>query len=235
MKTIVSRNIKQDHPDYPSAFLVRLGSKAPKQMAVLGDITILRNKPIGILCSEKSILDQMIVVNGMIRKWCQEGQPLISGFQTKPEKINAAIILDYQRPVVLCLGSPFSKKHLNKKVKKALEAGHLLLLCPFEIDAPIGKERDLLRNLIVAALSASILVVHRKGDDGMEKFLAETTAWNIPTTVLEMEKEVRNIDAGLKGQQYSVVESVLPLFSKVEKFGQIIGKNGLGEVRPPRE
>ena len=235
MTTIVSRNIKQNNPDYPSAFLVRLGSKAPKQMAVLGDISILRNKPIGILCSEKSILDQMIIVDGMIRKWCGEDQTLISGFHSKPEKINATIILDYQRPAVLCLGSSFSKKHLNKKVKKALEAGRLLLLCPFESDTQIRKERDLLRNLIVAALSESILVAHREGDDVFENFLAETRAWDIPTTVLEMKKEVRNVDIDVKEPGYSVVKRVLPLFSKVEKFGQIIGKNGLGEVRPPRE
>lgn len=235
MTTIISRNIKQDHPDFPSPLISRLGPKAPKQMAIFGDITILRNKPIGILCSDKSILDQMIAVDGMIRNWCGENQTLISGFHTKPEKINAAIILGCQRPAVLCLGSSFSKKHLNKKVKMALEAGRLLLLCPFESGTQIKKDRDLLRNLIVAALSESILVAHRQGDDVIDNFLAETKAWDIATTVLEMKKEVRNVDVDVKEPGYSVVKRVLPLFSKVEKFGQIIGKNGLGEVRPPRD
>ena len=235
MPKIISRNVKQDHPDYPSALLARLGPKAPKQMAVLGNISILRNKPIGVFCSDDSSQDQLIVVDGLIRKWCGEDLTLISGLHTKQEKINSKTILSFQRPAILCLGVPFSKRHLTRPVKKGLEANQLLLLCPFENETRITKETDLLRNLIVASLSDSILVAPWKGDDAIENLIEETREWNIPTTVLEMTKKVIDIDVATKGESYTVVKRVLPLFSKVEKMGQIIGENGLGQVRPPRD
>ena len=233
MAQIVSRVIKQGQPDYPTRLLVRLDEKAPKDMAVLGNVSILKQNLVGVFCADKSHNDLLIEVDGLVRKWCAEDKTFISGFQSTKEKAIAKIILDYQRPAVLCLGRALAKGNISPAIKKGVLADRLLVLCPFENAERATKELDIQRNLIVAALSDSILVAHRKGDYVTENLLAETNQWNIPTTVLELTKEVNNIDSGIPGSRYSVVKRVLPLFSKVEKPGQVIGKNGLGEVRPP--
>ena len=235
MSDIVIRVIKQGQPDYPTRLLKRLGNIAPKDMAILGNVSILKQELIGIFCADNAHRDLLIEVDGLVRKFCAEDKTLISGFQSAKEKVNAKIILDYQRPAVLCLGRALAKGNISPAVKKGVLADRLLVLCPFENAERTTKELDVKRNLIVGALSDSILIAHSKGDYVTEILLAEASKWDIPTTVLEMTKDVRDINVDLKGKRYSIVKRVLPLFSKIEKPGQVIGENGLGEVRLPRD
>lgn len=227
--------LKQNNPDYPEILNIRLGTKAPKQIAVIGNLAHLKSEPIGLFCSEKCPGNQILKTYDLMRKWRDEGKTIISGFHSPIEKDCLDILLKGQQPLILCLGSQITPRTLNKARRKALAEDRLLILSPFENEERITKETAWLRNLFVAGLSNSIFVAYADKGGMTEKMLAETANWGLLTIMLESTKEVKNIESDSKRPGHATVKRVLPLFEKHEKFGQVIGENGLGEIRPPRD
>jgi predicted Rossmann fold nucleotide-binding protein DprA/Smf involved in DNA uptake len=161
----------------------RLANNAPSQLWVIGSTEILEARKIGLFCSVGFPGDVSTTAGGAARKLCEEDAAVISGFHSPVEKECLRILLDRNRPLILCPARTIARMRIPRKWKPALEDGRLMILSRFErsprrVDTSSARRR----NELVAALSDEILIIHAEPGGAIERISNLTKAWDIPRT-----------------------------------------------------
>jgi predicted Rossmann fold nucleotide-binding protein DprA/Smf involved in DNA uptake len=159
------RQIKKDHGLYPEQIGLRMGVAAPECISVSGNLDILRNPCIGLICSIQCPGSIIIKTFDLIRRLRDKGVVIIGGFHSPMERECLEILLRGVQPIILCPAKSLYYLHMNKAARKAMGEGRLLVLSVFEKEirrttAPQG----ILRNDMVAAFAGALFVPYASGN-----------------------------------------------------------------------
>lgn len=152
-------SILKNDRDYPALVKNRLDSAAPEALYARGDLSILQNRMVGLICSVQCPGSIILKTFDLIRKLRDEGIVMVGGFHSPMEKDCLDLLLRGPQPLVICMPKRLRRVHLSPALRHALSEGRLLLISRFgdEIrSATAQRARE--RNDLVAALSQVVLV-----------------------------------------------------------------------------
>lgn len=155
------RRIRRDEADYPTILNDRLGEAAPACLYTLGDVAILRQPLVGLICSIRCPGSVIIKTFDTIRGLRDAGVAVIGGFHSPMEHECLDILLRGDQPVVLCPAKGLAGLRLNQETRAAIRGNRLLVVSSF--DAGVRRTtaaQAIQRNGMVAALSEVLLVPH---------------------------------------------------------------------------
>ena len=154
------KKISQGDIEYPALIESRLGGAAPKVLYAHGNLSILQNRMVGLVCSVQCPGSIILKTFDLIRKLRDAGVVIIGGFHAPMEKDCLDLLLRGPQPVVICM----PKRVRNARIgaaRGALLEGRLLLLSRFDDEVRwASAETAMKRNDLVAALSHFLLVPH---------------------------------------------------------------------------
>ena len=156
-----------------------LGEHEPGTVTALGDLDILRNKSLAVLCSNRCPGSIIIKTYDLMRELREKGVTVISGFHSAIERECLNILLKGSQPIIYCPARSIEGMKIKPELRKPLEAGRLLILSPFEAKhRRISSDFAETRNHFVAALAESIFVPYAAPGSKTEKFCTELMTWN---------------------------------------------------------
>lgn len=152
-------SINVDDHDYPPLLRSRLGEAAPKVLYARGDLQILRNPLLGLLCSVQCPGSIIIKTFDAIRELRDKGIVVIGGFHSPMERECLDILLRGKQPVVLVAARGLRGLRIGEAARNAIDEGRLLLLSPFaDTVRRTTATQAVQRNNLVAALAEQVLV-----------------------------------------------------------------------------
>jgi predicted Rossmann fold nucleotide-binding protein DprA/Smf involved in DNA uptake len=151
----VDRNrIEQADSDYPAALRERLGDVAPSCFYAMGELTILRNRLLGLVCSIQCPGSVVIKAFDLIREVRDAGMVVVGGFHSPMERECLGILLRGNQPVVLCAAKGLPGLRLGRDAWHAVRENRLLVISPFEQSVRrTTAAQAVARNDLVAALA----------------------------------------------------------------------------------
>lgn len=192
-------HIGQDNPRYPTALKAHLGEQAPALVTALGNLDILRNKTVAVLCSVKCPGSLILQTYDLAQHWRQAGVTVIGGFHSPTERECLTILLRGTQPIIICPARSMQGMRVRAEYKKPLEQGRLLLLSPFaETPRRITAEMAVTRNRFVAALADVIFVAHAEPKSMTEQFCRDILVRRKALYTLESEANAHLIALGAK-------------------------------------
>lgn len=155
------QNIEPDDADYPPILADRLADAAPQMLYSLGDLDILRNQLLGLICSIQCPGSIVLRTFDVIRELRDRQEVLIGGFHSPMERECLDLLLRGSQPVILSPARSLNNLRIGKAARKALAEGRLLVLSSFADEVRrTTASQGILRNDMVAALAEAILVPH---------------------------------------------------------------------------
>jgi predicted Rossmann fold nucleotide-binding protein DprA/Smf involved in DNA uptake len=146
---------------YPRRLIHLLGEKAPAHLYYRGDISILKNRLLGFVCSIQCPGNIIIKTLDTARILRDKGFVVAGGFHSPMEAEVLEILLKGKQPVVLCPSRGIKGLKIGKSAREAMDDRRLLILSIFPDEVTRKtEEQAVLRNNFVAALSDSIWVPH---------------------------------------------------------------------------
>lgn len=168
-------------PAYPVRLRERLGQDAPSTLTALGNLGLLSQPKTALFCSARCPGDAILGAYDTARKMRDEGVTVISGFHSPVEKECLRILLRGKQPIIICPARALEKFRLPAEWQKALDAGRLLILSPFEkYPRRPTTESARQRNELVAALSDEVLIIHATPGGQIEQISGMVDRWGIP-------------------------------------------------------
>ena len=153
---------------------VALGFSAVK---ALGDIGILAQPRLGLLCSRRCPGDLILQTYDTIRSIRDAGIVVISGFHSPMEKECLDLLLRGAQPLVICPARSIEKMRVPEGWRESIQAGRLLVLSPFAPDIRrVTKETAQRRNQFVATIASQLLVPHASPGGEIEALCREVLA-----------------------------------------------------------
>ena len=175
------QRITSDAADYPSVLRSRLGEKAPVELTVLGDPSLLRLRRTALFCSARTPGDAILRTHDAARRMRDEGVTVISGFHSPIEKECLRILLRGKQPVIVCPARAIDAMRIPTDCHAAFAAGRLLFISPFTKQPKrVTKESALRRNEIVAALADEVFIAHMAPGGQTEKMAEMLKRWRVP-------------------------------------------------------
>jgi predicted Rossmann fold nucleotide-binding protein DprA/Smf involved in DNA uptake len=159
----------------------RLGNGTPCQLWAIGNPDILNERKVGLFCSVRYPAEANLEAQDAARRLRDEGSTVISGFHSPVEKECLRILLQGNQPIIFCLARSLFKIRIPSEWRKALDAGRLFILSPFEKrprrpDARSARRR----NELVAALADEVLIIHATPGGQIERIAELVDHWHIP-------------------------------------------------------
>jgi predicted Rossmann fold nucleotide-binding protein DprA/Smf involved in DNA uptake len=165
---------------FPAVLKDLLGTRAPESLWALGNLDILRTKPLALFCSRKCPGKLILQTYDLAQKWRDAGTTVVGGFHSPMEQECLKILLRSPHPVVICPARSLPKR-LPAEWKRPLTEGRLLLLSAFSESVRRATEESAhQRNLVVAALADRIFVAYAEPSGKTEFFCREIVAWGRP-------------------------------------------------------
>jgi predicted Rossmann fold nucleotide-binding protein DprA/Smf involved in DNA uptake len=175
------QRIARDAADYPGVLGSRLGDSAPAQLAVLGDVGLLRSRRTALFCSARTPGDAILRTHDAARRMRDEGVTVISGFHSPIEEECLRILLRGRQPVIICPARAIETMRIPTGIRAAFEAGRVLFLSPFTRQpARITKESAVRRNEVVAALADDAYIAHVVPGGGTARIAQMLDGWGVP-------------------------------------------------------
>jgi len=174
-------NLKKSDPNYPPALKQYLGKDAPGTVTAIGNLDILSHNSTSLFCSAKCPGDLIVKTYDIAQILRNAGMTVISGFHSPMERECLTILLRGAQPVIICPARSINNMRINKEYKKPLKDGQLLFLSPFdENQQRISAKRSHYRNLFVAAMSATVFVIHAEPSSKTEELCQQIISWQKP-------------------------------------------------------
>ena len=169
------------HLRWPADLEKRLGRDAPSRLWAIGKLEILAERKVGLFCSVRCPGNAILCAYDTARKFRDEGVTVVSGFHSPVEKECLRILLRGKQPIIVCLARALEKIRLPADWRRAVEAGRLLLISPFEKRPrrPTTGSAQL-RNEIVAALSDEVLIIHAEPGGSVARISQMVDHWKVP-------------------------------------------------------
>ena len=175
-----STAIDSSDPQYPGCLKERLGRKAPKSLALLGNAGLLAQEKTALYCSVRCPEEKMPAAYDAARRLRDAGVTVISGFHSPVEKECLRILLVGRQPIIVALPRSLDRIRPPKDWRAPLDDGRLLLFSPMA-KRPRRPDRSdaRRRNEIVAALADEILIVHAEPGGSIERIGGLAARWKI--------------------------------------------------------
>jgi predicted Rossmann fold nucleotide-binding protein DprA/Smf involved in DNA uptake len=154
------KRISKGGHGYPEILAERLGDTAPEAIYSLGDLSILQNRMVGLICSVQCPGSIVLKTFDLIRKLRDAGVVLIGGFHCPMEKDCLDLLLRGPQTVVICMPKRLQNIHFGS-ARQAFSEGRLLVISRFGDEVRQASAKQAMeRNDLVAALSQVVLVPH---------------------------------------------------------------------------
>lgn len=153
--------IIQGDSDYPSVLQDRLGNDAPACLYAMGEVSILRRRLLGMVCSIQCPGSIVIKTLDAVRALRDVGVVVIGGFHSPMENECLDILLRGKQPVILCPARILAGLRLAQGARQALKEGRLLIISPFADSVRrTTAAQAVQRNNLVAAIADALWVPH---------------------------------------------------------------------------
>lgn len=170
--------IYKNNSNYPGVLNLYLNNTAPEVIAVIGNLSILKNKRLGVLSSVKCPGAIILKTYDLMRDLRAKGVAVISGFHSPMEQECLNILLRGKQSVIVCRARSIEGMRLRGEYKQPLADGRLLLLSPFDARQPrITVENAIIRNRFVAVLADAAFVAYAEPGGKTEQFCREIASW----------------------------------------------------------
>lgn len=158
----------------------RLGADAPPELTALGNLELLALPKTALFCSARCPGKVILSTYDQAAKWRDAGRCVISGFHSPVEKECLQILLRGTQPIIVCPARALPQR-VTPDWKKALAAGHLLILSAFLATANrITAELATRRNEFVAALADEVFIAHATVGGHLETLTRRLRTWGMP-------------------------------------------------------
>lgn len=155
------QRITPENSEYPIVLPDRLGDTAPGCLFAMGNVAILRNRLLGLLCSIQCPGGLVIQTFDAIRVIRDAGVTVIGGFHSPMERECLDILLRGRQPVILCPARSLANLRIGQTARKAIGEGRLLVLSPFDKNSRrTTSTQAMRRNDLVVALAKAVWVPH---------------------------------------------------------------------------
>ncbi len=193
---------------YPARVRAALGTEAPAVITALGNASLLDRPLSAVFCSMRCPGVLIMQAQDLAHELRDKSAALVGGFHTPVEQAFLDVMLAGAGPLVVCLARGMPKM-LEKKYRKPLEDGRLLLLSPFDDDERrITAELAAARNRFVAALAERVLFIHAALGGRTEALAREVIRWAKPVYTLTHEANGNLVDLGALDASILVAEAL---------------------------
>jgi predicted Rossmann fold nucleotide-binding protein DprA/Smf involved in DNA uptake len=139
----------------------RSGDAEPSRLYALGDIAIIRNRLVGLVCSIRCPGSIVIKTFDAIRDLRDAGAVIVGGFHSPMERQCLDILLRGSQPMVLCAARGLTGLRLGRLARRAVSENRLVVISPFEQSIRrTTAAKAMVRNDLVAALATVVWVPH---------------------------------------------------------------------------
>jgi len=139
----------------------------------LGNKELLKLRKTAFLCSREIPASVVLKCYDWAIEQRERGVCVISGFHSKIEKDVFHFLLSGTQPVIMALARGM-KKRLEPGIKKAIDAGRLLIVTPFDNDViRVTEETAEKRNRFMVELADKIAIGYVSKGGMLEKLLPE--------------------------------------------------------------
>ena len=174
--TLVTR-LDTTHPLWPGRLTARLGSDAPKELAVLGNVGLLALPMTGLLCSARCPGHVILPTYDRAALWRDTRRCVGSGFHSALEQECLRILLRGTPPIVVCLARALPAR-IPSAWRVPVEAGNLLLVSCFgPTTTRATTALAMRRNALVAALADEWVFAHVRPGGQLERLARRTATW----------------------------------------------------------
>lgn len=171
---MVALQIYKSDTIYPSALKICLAQKSLEKISAIGDIDILKNKPLAVFSSTKCPGSIILKTYDLMKRLRESGVTVVSGFHSPIEKECLNILLKGKQPVIICPARSIEGMRIGPEYKKPLEEVRLLILSHVTEKAKrISAKRALERNRFVAAIADKIFIPYAEPNSKTETFCRE--------------------------------------------------------------
>lgn len=176
-----TRRLLREDSDYPPALKGASGLAVPEYIDALGNMGILQDRMLGLLCSEKCPGDIIMKTYDAVRALRDAGVTVIGGFHSPMEKEALYLLLRGKQAVIICPARTIQKMRMPTSWRRPMAEDRLLLLSPFDSSTRrIAKSAALRRNAFIAAMADEILVPHATPGGKVETLCREILASGKP-------------------------------------------------------
>ena len=183
--------------DFPIALSGATEGTGFSRFWVIGDVKILSNPLLGLLCSIRCPGRIIVQTYDLARALRDGGVPVIGGFHSPMEKECLDFLLRGKQPVVVCPARSITNMRMPSTWRKACDEGRLLILSPF---APKhGRISTLLaekRNKFVSLLADQFFVPYAAPGSKTEQLCRDLLSSEKRVYTFESERESSIAKAG---------------------------------------
>ncbi|MHB0984604.1 MAG: DNA-processing protein DprA [Sulfuricella sp.] len=158
----------------PATLRDRLGADAPKQLAGVGNVTLLNELLLGLISSRECPGHVLLETLDRVPEWVKACRVIVSGFHSPLEQQVLRSVLRREGRAVKVLARGMADYRPTPEEREPLAAGRMLVVSAF---APIvtrtTRETALARNRLVLALATEIVVPHVAADSPLAALLRE--------------------------------------------------------------
>lgn len=184
-------------PSFPPQLAQYLGDKAPSRIASIGNLDILKSKPIALVCSVKCPGNIILQTYDLAQQLREAGVPVIGGFHSPMERECLRILLRGSQPVIVCPARGLQGMRIPSEHKPALEEDRLLYLSPFSDKLRRATvDTAEFRNRFVAALAEHIVVPYAAPHSKTFELCRFLISWKKPIYTLSNETNAALVDLG---------------------------------------
>lgn len=122
----------------------------------------------------------------VVKKWCDEGVPVVGGFHSPLEREMLRILLRGSQPIVVCPARSIEAMRIRPEYRQPLAESRLLFLSPFEPRVlHISEESSLARNRFVASLADQSFIAYAAPGSKTEAFCRELASGHKPFHIMD--------------------------------------------------
>ena len=182
---------------FPPQLAEYLGDKAPSRIASIGNLDLLKSKPIALICSVKCPGNIILKTYDLAQRLREAGMPVIGGFHSPMEQECLRIFLRGSPSVILCPPRGLKAMRISSEHKTALEEGRLLYLSPFSDKLRRATvDAAQFRNRFVAALAEKIVVPYAAPESKTFELCRLLKSWGRSLYTLANDGNAALIDLG---------------------------------------
>lgn len=157
--TLSLQTIRRTDSAYPKILPDRLGEHAPGCLYTMGEIAILQQRLLGLVCSIQCPGSIVLKTFDTIRTLKDAGIAVAGGFLSPMEQDCLDILLRGKQPIILCPARRVKGMRLGPKVRQAIDEGRLLVLSMFDDSIQhTTAAQAIQRNNLVATLADALFV-----------------------------------------------------------------------------
>ena len=205
-----ARHIRRGDPDFPHALKASGGFLAIEFIDVLGNISILQGKMLGLLCSVKCPGGIVLKTFDTARALRDAGVTVIGGFHSPMEKECLDLLLRGKQAVVVCPARSIQNMRLPAAWRKPIAEGRLLLLSPFDAKVRrVSRSSAGQRNALVVSMADGLLVLHAASGGDVEAICCQ--AAGIEKEIYTLNTSVNRFLSAQGAQMFDLSQWVGPI------------------------